>query len=239
MRNFLYAATALGALALASPASATLQFAADFGGTQFLCVDNTACDTDLSTGKIQIANQTIGGVLVNTSIQTSVGTPANPNVQDILNTSSTSLINTLGIPVAITFTVSDTGFAGPVSQWNVSGAGTWENATNSTVSMTWFADAANQQGADLPGDTPGTQLFQFFKQAGSIADGYSASGQGDLLIAGPFSMTSQVTGTLTAGGSLLNRGQTEIFQPVPEPATMLILGAGLVGLSAAYRRRRA
>jgi hypothetical protein len=104
--------------------------------------------------------------------------------------------------------------------------------------MKWFADAANGQGADTATDTPGTQLFQFFKQAGSIADGYSASGQGNLLIAGPFSMTEQVSGTLTAGGSLVNRGQTEIFQPVPEPASMMILGAGLVGLGAAYRRRR-
>jgi hypothetical protein len=239
MRNFLYAATALGALALASPASATLQIAADFGGTLFNCVDNTACDTNLATGTIQINDQTIGGVLVNTSIQTATGVGGPSGVQQILNTSSTSLINTLGIPVSITFTVSDTGFVGPVDQWNVAGAGTWENATNSTVTMKWFADAANGQGADTATDTPGTQLFQFFKQAGSIADGYSASGQGNLLIAGPFSMTEQVSGTLTAGGSLVNRGQTEIFQPVPEPASMMILGAGLVGLGAAYRRRRA
>jgi len=51
-------------------------------------------------------------------------------------------------------------------------------------------------------------------------------------------MTEQATGTLVAGGQLLNRGQTEIKFEVPEPATMAIFGASLLGLGVMRRRRK-
>lgn len=235
------AAASFAAIALApNPAHATLQVAADFNGTSFLCVDNASCDTNLSTGTIQIADQTIGGIEINGSIQTSVGTPANPNVNDILNTSSLSLINTLGVTVTATVTISDTSFAGPVSSFATSTSGVWETAVGSTATTKWWADAANTQGADTIGDTPGTLLDSFTSTALLAADSYSHNGSGAFNSAGVFSLTEQITTDLTAGANLLNRGQTVVLTPTstPEPASLALLGIGLIALASVRLRVR-
>jgi hypothetical protein len=236
MRGLILASTALAAVAFTAPASATLQIAGNFNGTAFLCVDNASCDLNLSTGTIQLADQIIGGVEVDGSVQRSQGTPANPNPLDILSTSSLSVINTLGIAVQVTVTVSDTNFAAPVVAYNTAGSGTWQTANNSTATLRWWADAANQQGADNATDTPGTLIDSFTSTAVGPADSFSHNGSGAVSLLTPFSMTEQVSGTLTAGANFLNRGQTEILTPAPEPATFALLGAGLLGLVAVRRR---
>ena len=85
---------AAAALLIGMPqARADLLIAADIGGTTFNCADNQAgCDLNPTTGILQLADQTINGVQVNGSIQTSTIT-ATPNT---LNTSSLSVINNSG-----------------------------------------------------------------------------------------------------------------------------------------------
>ena len=116
-RIFLSGLAAAGLMAAASaPAHAVLQIAADVSGTTFFCADNTGCDLNPAIGVIQLANDTLNGVAVNGSIQLSTGTPANPG-QDLIDTSSLSIVNSSGATRVVTIAVGDTDFSAPVSEF--------------------------------------------------------------------------------------------------------------------------
>lgn len=232
-----FALLAVGAVGLAaSPANATLQIAADFGGALFSCVDNdAACDQDNATGTLQLKNQTIGGVQVNGSVQTSVGTLLTAGSPPSLNTSSLSVINTTAAPVAYHVMVGDKDFVGPASSFASAGSGVWQQANGSTITLSWYDDAANVQGAGFAGDTPGVKIDTFSDTANGIADSFAHNGSGPVVDGALFSMTLDAQGTLTGHGQLINRGATLIKQ-IPEPGTLGLLGAALLGF--AYLRRQ-
>ena len=234
-------AAAAGALGFVSaPAQATLQIIAEVGNVVSACVDNDpSCDINPLVGTIQTSNGTnINGVVINGSLQTSTGTPANPGL-DILNTSSLSIINTTATTKNITVIVSDTDFMGPVVSFLTAGSGVWQNAAGSKITLSWFDDPENRQGADNPTDTPGNLVDSFTDMSTELVHSFSHDGSGTVSDSGPFSMTEEAVFTLTPLGQLINRGQTEVKLAVPEPSTWAMMLLGFMGLGyAGFRGTR-
>ncbi len=230
---------AAGLMAAASaPAHAVLQIAADVSGATFFCADNAGCDLNPATGVIQLANGTLNGVAVNGSIELSAGTPANPG-QDIIDTSSLSIINRAGATRVVTIAVGDTDFSAPVTSFHITGSGTWVNSGGSSLLLEWFDDPANAQGADNAFDAPGTMLDSFTSTGTDPLHSFSFDDTGAVSDSAPFSMTIWAQATMTSGAVLLNRGQGEVKSAVPEPSTWAMMALGFAGLGyAGFRKAR-
>ena len=171
-------------------------------------------------------------------LATATGVPGAPGL-DSLNTSSLAVINETGVEKTITVTTSDIDFAGPVAKAELTASGTWQATIGSTITVKWWADPTNTQGADTSGNTPGVLLDMFTTTATGTVQSFSDNSAKSFSASGPFSMTEQVTYTLAPFGELLSRGVGMVATDVPEPSTWAMMLLGFVGLGfAGYRSSR-
>jgi hypothetical protein len=239
-------------LALAGPlllflpprADALLQAAASIdGGATLTACDNNVCgaptfvDLDLAMGVLATGPGTIGDISFSFAVQTSVKSPG-PGGLNTLSSSGTVVQNLGLVSHTIVLTISDINFTGPAEEFTATGSGTWVDPTSpavyegSTITMRWFNDPNNAQGADTPLDTPGNLInIATDTPADGISNpGFGFNDSGVLAVPdpAPFSMTLSNELVLGPGIRLESRGQAE-FKPTaaPAPPTLLLLGSGL------------
>jgi hypothetical protein len=180
------------------------------------------------------------GVTVNGSTSEALGTPPLASAITVLSSGSSSITNNTADTVHIVVAVSATDFnAGRVSD-SVTGSGTFQLSNGSSISLGWYDDPTNVQGANNSTDHPGNLIDTFTFVSTSTLDSFAVN-DGPFTVSdpNPFSMTLTFDFTLLPGGSLISRGQSEIKE-VPEPFSLAIMGSGLIALTSlrAFRRRR-
>ncbi|ABB32943.1 protein of unknown function DUF1555 [Geobacter metallireducens RCH3] len=224
-------------------------------------VDNGAGDLDPNPHAILLGNnfEPIPGFVVQGSYHTAHLEP------NILTSASSSVTNTRGTTSRAFVVVSDTDFKPPTNATFVTGSGTWTNAAGSTIALGYYNDPNNGQYAApfVPFDTlgnpnPAPVLFADFD---SFDQGWASLLSGDLVASfsdtatsdhdsfgfnggpygvsnvDPFSMALMFDFSVVPNGMLTSRGLSMEADPIPEPSTFLLLGAGLGGVVWLRRRK--
>jgi len=185
-----------------------------------VCADGAGCDLNPLAGAVTF----IGAVgNFNLNVTTGItypqlGTSADPQID--LN--SVDLSSSGG--GTLTILVSEIGYSGPTSSFNTAVGGT----TSGTVNFASFLDDSNT-------------LFGTASSLGTLgpfsSGAFSGSTSGGTSATDPFSLTLMATITHGSGSNNTSFNSTFNATTVPEPASLLLLGSGLLGLAFWGRKR--
>ncbi len=230
MKNLLYAATALGAAALAYPASAALVLdeSVNGGGFTNICTGTIVCSPGLTfTDPAGIVFLILG------ASDNSPGTPGNADVTQ----ASVRVTNNSGATQSIVLRAGATGYTAPagnvVLSNNISGT-VVEGSPANLFSSTACANPTNAQNSCAGGFTTGiiTADITGSNTAGANSDSLAIPSLGS-----PFSLT-QITDFTLGNGVVLTYSNSADVSPVAEPASLGMLGIGLLGLAFVSSRKR-
>ena len=230
VRTLLFAATAIGTLTLAScAANAGLlaQYSLD-GGATFtpICSDVSggSCGSSFSAGGLDFL---LFGATSNS--------PGTPTAATLFST-SLRLENTSGAQQSILLSVGDTDFAAPAGSVtflnNLAGTVVVGGAGNLLSSIACLDTGNGQNTCPATYATPTINANITAPGAGNATTTLPIAA-----LAAPYSMTELISLTLD-DGALLNYVSSSRVAPVPEPATLGVLGLGLLGLGMTKLRRR-
>lgn len=250
MKKWILGLVILIALMLAAPVSATLQVSVtvyDTGNTATgysnVIVDGGAGDTDgVVNNQISLGDnfQPIPNFIVQGSFHTSkLGGLA------LITSASNTVINNRATTTRSIVAVSDTEFTPPANFAEVTGSGTWTGAGGSDITLRYYDDPANEQGADVAfadyADflanvallTPGDKIAEFSDTAAGGLDSFDYD-EDNIVVSdvNPYSMTLYFDFNLTPNGLLVSRGQSilKTATPIPEFPSMALPASLIIGL---------